>query len=163
MRLCPRQNGWVATMGLETGQACLIVLTALAGGCVVAAKSPLDPGGVSGPQTEATVLAPACSVEGGQVVSDALRQRAISGPVRVIVRLRIALPANPDDPAYLDEIARVQNAVLAELSRQEYTLIARYKTVPLLALSGSAAVLDVLAKSTPVVCVSEDALSGPAR
>jgi hypothetical protein len=135
-------------------------------GCQNSVRLPASPdvdGGGRRVEADAADLARSCVEDpDGRVVSDALRARAAeAGSLRIIARLRVAVAADPDNPAYLASIRQVQDAVIAELGGRTFSVTARFQTVPLLGLQVSAAALDVLAQSAHVACVQEDALARP--
>jgi hypothetical protein len=81
--------------------------------------------------------------------------------MRRFTRLNVPGAVNPENAAYLASITQTQDALLGELAGRTFTVTARFRTVPLLGLQASPGALDVLASSSHVVCVAEDALSAP--
>jgi hypothetical protein len=146
---------------LAVASACILVV--FVAGCN-ARRAPMSPDGNPNIGDERIVFERTCSPEagGGPIVPDALRERALSaGAVRVIVRLNVPGAVEPENAAYLASITQTQDALLGELAGRTFTVTARFRTVPLLGLQATPGALDVLAASSHVVCVQEDALARP--
>jgi hypothetical protein len=92
----------------------------------------------------------------GPRIDPEVRTRLQTGPVRVLVELRVDAAG---DPA---AIARAQDAVLARLPREHATVARRYASIPLLALEIDQAALPALESMTDsVAAVKLDGLARP--
>jgi hypothetical protein len=105
----------------------------------------------------------ACSQDPVELAAyQSLRRQVESGQhVRIIVRLSIPPASNPEDEVLELTIKQAQEAVLERLEGTEFSVTARFETVPQLGLVVSLAAFDALIQSSHVRCIAADQLSAP--
>ncbi|MCH7787561.1 MAG: S8 family serine peptidase, partial [Chloroflexi bacterium] len=103
----------------------------------------------------------------GVILADLAAKAQLEGSVRVIVRLNMRSQREGDLPTtqavqeQRQSIQVAQSAVLSELAATSFSVTARFKTIPFIALEVSPDTLAALERSSRILDIQEDAVAYP--